>query len=206
MEIITLFPDGFASNCYIIHNGKEAYVVDPSVPCERILFELEKRSLSLIGALLTHGHFDHIFSADSLRDATGAPLFVHEADAEMLTDAKKNAYFFFFRKEFRAKEPEKLLCDGDTLPLGKEQLKVIHTPGHSLGSVCYDAGDKLITGDTVFAESFGRCDLYGGDRLSLTRSIKALEELSKNEDKIIYPGHGERAMLSGAINRIKFYI
>ena len=205
MEIITLFPDGFASNCYIIHNGKEAYVVDPSVPCERILFELEKHSLSLIGILLTHGHFDHIFSADSLRAATGVPLFVHEADAEMLTDAKKNAYFFFFRKEFRVREPEKLLCDGDSIPLGDERIKVIHTPGHSLGSVCFDLGDKMLTGDTVFAESFGRYDLYGGDRLTLARSIKLLEDLSETEDKIIYTGHGERAMLRGAINRIKSY-
>ena len=205
MEVITLFPDGFASNCYIIHNGTEAFVIDPSVPCKKILCELEDRKLTLVGILLTHGHFDHIFSADALREATGVPLFVHEADAEMLTDSHKNAYAFFFGEELTFMPPQKLLLDGDTIPLGEELIKVIHTPGHSLGSVCYDIGDKLITGDTVFAESFGRYDLYGGDRLTLAISIKALEELSKTEDKIIYPGHGERAMLRGALNRIKLY-
>ena len=86
MEIIALKPTGFSSNCFMIKSGSEAFVVDPSINEKRIIDELESRSLKLRGILLTHGHFDHIWRAQELRDATGVPLYIHELDNEMLTD------------------------------------------------------------------------------------------------------------------------
>ena len=205
MEIISLSVSGFESNCFIVHNGAEAFVVDPSTSEQKILWALEKNGLNLKGILLTHGHFDHIFRAQELREATGAPLYVHELDAEMLIDSHKNAFATFTGGEFVVKEADILLHDGDEIPLGDEKIKVIHTPGHTKGSVCYDTGDSLITGDTIFAEGFGRCDLYGGNMSALKLSIKLLTEMAKTESRWIYPGHGGTSTLRQATENLKYY-
>lgn len=205
MEIISLSVSGFESNCFIVHNGAEAFVVDPSTSEQKILWALEKNGLTLKGILLTHGHFDHIFRAQELREATGAPLYVHELDAEMLIDSHKNAFATFTGGEFVVKKADILLHDADEIPLGDEKIKVIHTPGHTKGSVCYDTGDSLITGDTIFAEGFGRCDLYGGNMSALKLSIKMLTEMAKTESRWIYPGHGGTSTLRQATENLKYY-
>ena len=205
MEIISLSVIGFESNCFIVHNGAEAFVVDPSTSEQKILWALEKNGLNLKGILLTHGHFDHIFRAQELREATDAPLYVHELDAEMLIDSHKNAFATFTGGEFVVKEADILLHDGDEIPLGDEKIKVLHTPGHTKGSVCYDTGDSLITGDTIFAQGFGRCDLYGGDMSALKQSIQRLTEIAKNESRWIYPGHGNTSTLRQATENLKYY-
>ena len=167
---------------------------------------LEKNGLNLKGILLTHGHFDHILRAQELREATGAPLYIHELDAEMLNDADKNAYHTFTGKYFVIKKTaDVLLHDADEITLGDEKIKVIHTPGHTKGSVCYDTGDSLITGDTIFAEGFGRCDLYGGNMSALKLSIKLLTEMAKTESRWIYPGHGGTSTLRQATENLKYY-
>lgn len=205
MEIIALSVMGFASNCFIVHNGQFAFVVDPSISEKKILKELEEKNLTLKGILLTHGHFDHIWRAQQLRDETNAPLYVHELDAEMLTDARKNAYRTFTGMNFTVKEADILLHDGDVIPLGDEQINVLHTPGHTKGSVCYDTGDSIISGDTIFAEGFGRCDLYGGDMIELKKSIQMLTKMSESEIRWLYPGHGESSTLRRATENLKYY-
>lgn len=205
MEIIALSPTNFSSNCYIIHNGKEALAVDPSINESTIIRELEKNSLTLKGILLTHGHFDHIWRAQELRDATGVKLYVHKDDAEMLTDPDKNAFRLFTGREFAIKEADVLLDHGDIISLGNEKITVIHTPGHTRGSVCYDTGDALFTGDTIFANSFGRCDLYGGDFATLKNSIARLCAMAEKEDRVIYPGHDDFSSLKNATKILKGY-
>lgn len=205
MEIISLEPTGFASNCFILHNGREAFVIDPSISEKRIISCLEERGLSLVGILLTHGHFDHIWKAQELRDKTGAPLYVHTLDAEMLTDSKKNAYSLFTGGSFTVKQADRLLSGGDEMPLGDEKIRVIHTPGHTKGSVCYDTGDILITGDTLFSEGFGRYDLYGGSITQLKDSLSLLFEMAERENRWIYCGHGESSTLKTAADKLKFY-
>ena len=205
MEIISLKPTGFSSNCFLVVSGGEAFAVDPSISEDTVLRELERRSLRLRGVLLTHGHFDHIWRLAKLREKTNAPVYVHELDAEMLTDSRKNAYSSFMYGEFSVGEADVLLRDGDTLALGDEVLKVIHTPGHTKGSVCFDTGDSLITGDTLFAEGFGRYDLYGGDLDALKTSLKMLCEMAKTEHRWIFPGHGESSTLKTATENLKIY-
>ena len=205
MEIISLPTIGFTSNCYVIHNGKEAFVVDPSISEKKILKALEERKLSLKGILLTHGHFDHIWRAQELREETGAPLYVHELDDEMLTDSDKNAYRTFTGNDFAIEKADVLLKDGDVIALGDEKITVLHTPGHTEGSVCYDTGDSLITGDTIFAEGFGRCDLYGGDMGALKQSIQRLTKIAETENRWIFCGHGEGSTLRQATERLKYY-
>ena len=205
MQIISLPTVGFTSNCFIVHNGKEAFVVDPSISEKKILKALNDRSLSLKGILLTHGHFDHIWRAQELREETRAPLYVHELDNEMLIDADKNAYRTFTGNDFTIKKSDVLLRNGDVIELGDEKITVLHTPGHTRGSVCYDTGDSIITGDTIFAEGFGRCDLYGGDMGALKASIKMLTEMAKNENRWLYSGHGESSTLRKATENLKYY-
>ena len=205
MEIISLPIVGFTSNCYIVHNGKDAFVVDPSISEKKILKALDERALTLKGILLTHGHFDHIYHAQELREESGAPLYVHELDDEMLTDSDKNAYRTFTGNDFTVKKADILLKNDDIIELGDEKITVLHTPGHTRGSVCYDTGDSLLSGDTIFAEGFGRCDLYGGDMSALKNSIKKLTELAKNENRWLYSGHGESSTLRKATENLKYY-
>ena len=205
MEIISLSVTGFESNCFIVHNGAEAFVVDPSTSEQKILRALEKNGLTLKGILLTHGHFDHIWRAQELREATGAPLYVHELDAEMLTDSSKNAFATFTGGNFVIKEADVLLREGNEIPIGDEKILILHTPGHTKGSVCYDTGDSLITGDTIFAEGFGRYDLYGGSLDSLKESLSRLSKMAESENRWIYCGHGDSSTLRTATNNLKFY-
>ena len=205
MEIIALQPTGFSSNCYIIHNGTKAFVVDPSISERKILDKLSSLSLTLEGILLTHGHFDHIWRVQELRKATAAPLYIHMLDAEMLTDSHKNAYATFTGQSFAVGEADVVLKDGDTISLGDECITVIHTPGHTKGSVCYDTGDCLITGDTIFADGFGRYDLYGGSLQELKASIKRLTEMAQSQSRWIYPGHGGTSTLRQATENLKYY-
>ena len=205
MEIISMPTMGFASNCYIIHNGKDAFVCDPSISEKMILAALEEKGLSLKGILLTHGHFDHIWRAQELRDETGAPLYVHELDDEMLTDANKNAYRTFTGQDFTVQKADILLHDGDTISLGDEQIKVLHTPGHTKGSVCFDTGDSLLSGDTIFSEGFGRYDLYGGNINDLKNSLSMLSKMAEGENRWLYSGHGESSTLKTSIQKLKYY-
>lgn len=205
MEIIALPTKGFTSNCYIVHNGKEAFVIDPSISEKKIISKLQEKNLSLKGILLTHGHFDHIWRAQELRNETGAPLYVHELDDEMLTDSSKNAYRTFTGNDFTIKKAEFLLHNGDVISLGNEQIKVLHTPGHTKGSVCYDTGDSLLSGDTIFAQGFGRYDLYGGDINALKSSLEMLSKMAENENRWLYSGHGESSTLRQATEHLKYY-
>ena len=121
-------------------------------------------------------------------------------DAELLPDGEKNAFSLFFGQDRAWRPADHLLCDGEVIALGDAQIKVVHTPGHTRGSVCYLCGDDLITGDTLFADGYGRCDLYGGDWGALCTSLRKLTELSPTLR--IYPGHGQGSTLGDALGEI----
>ena len=209
MKIRTIHPSSWLSNCHVLisegEDGKNhAAVVDPSADTEEILCLLKQERAELDMIILTHGHFDHVMSLDALRDETGAPAYIHRDDAEMLSDGRKNAYSFFFRASFSQRDAEKTLSDGDVLTLGKESLKVMHLPGHSKGSIALLGDGFLITGDTIFAQGFGRYDLYGGDAMTLRKSLNSLKELDPT--LTIYAGHGESAKLGYALSEISYFI
>ena len=201
MTLVSLTPNSFASNCYLAIQGGHAYVIDPSASVERILRALQENEVECDGILLTHGHFDHMLSLDALAEALpDAPVYIHEADAENLADGEKNAFSTFFGHSHAYRRADKLLHEGDRLPLGDAWLTVLHTPGHTRGSVCYlsSANDYLISGDTLFAQGYGRYDLYGGDAAALISSLRRLSTLSA--DLTLASGHGELAKLSDAIH------
>ena len=204
MKIIPICPNAFASNCYLLVSDGEALVVDPSVSVDAILRAAKEEGATLVGILLTHGHFDHILSLDSLRASEKIPAAIHEHDAVMLTDGKKNAFYDFFGQERTYKAAEKTLSDGDLLPLGTELITVLHTPGHTGGSVCYLCDGALITGDTLFSGTFGRCDLWSGDAEKMRSSLSRLRSLDSS--LVIYPGHGESARLGDALDEVAYLI
>lgn len=208
MKIIPVCPYSFGSNTYILLSGSEAIAVDPSVSVRAIDSLLEQNRAKLCGILLTHGHFDHTVAVDTLRDAHPVPLMMHSGDAPMMTDGKINGFYEFFGKECTHLPAERLLEDGETISLCDEEIKVISTPGHSPGSICLlchgESEDFLVSGDTLFSNSVGRWDLWGGDAPTLARSLARLRELDGSMR--IYAGHGEDATLSSALENAKYYL
>lgn len=204
MKIISVCPESFGANTYLLISGSHALVVDPAVSVSAILDAAHRENAEPEGILLTHGHFDHVFSLDGLRDATGIPAYIHEADAVMLTDGKKNAFYEFFGKERTYRPAERLLQDGQVIPLGHETVTVLHTPGHTGGSVCYRCGDFLLTGDTLFAESFGRCDLWSGNTEQMRTSLQLLRQ--QDAALAIYPGHGSASVLGHALDNVAYLL
>lgn len=207
MKIVNLYPGSFGSNCYLIEEGSHALIVDPSAAASAILRRLEADGCTPEGILLTHGHFDHVMSVDTLREAVpGLKVMIHAADAPMLTDGEKNGFSIFFNQDRVWKPADCLLEDGQEIPLGASTLRVLHTPGHSPGSVCYlcEGEGILLTGDTLFADNIGRFDLWGGDFNTLRRSLLSLRGLEPG--LTIYPGHGDTARLGRALQAIFPYL
>ena len=205
MRVIPIAAPSFGSNTYLITSGTHALVVDPSVSVAAIDAAADEEGAIIEGVLLTHGHYDHMLSMEALCKRPGIPSMIHTEDAPMLSDGRKNAFYQLFGKERAFRPADRLLTDGEEIALGDEYIRVIHTPGHSRGSCCFLCGDnRLITGDTVFAEGFGRYDLYGGDAELLKRSLSLLRNM--NPRLRIYPGHGPRAFLGDALDTFAYFL
>lgn len=197
MKVIPICPGSAMANCYLIEHEGHALIVDPCVTVAAMLRAASDAGAMLEGILLTHGHFDHVLSLDTLRDAHPIPAYIHEKDQVLLPDGEKNAFAIFFGRDHGYRPAEHSLCEGDSIPLGSASVTVIHTPGHTAGSVCYRAGEALLTGDMLFADSYGRYDLYSGDLTALKTSLARLSALDPS--LTIYPGHGPSAPLGNAV-------
>ncbi len=204
MKIVPVAIESFGANTYLIIHQNQALIVDPAVTANAILHAIRAEDASPVGILLTHGHFDHILSMDSLRAASPLTVSIHEGDADFLLDGKKNAFSLFFHRERSFGPADKLLRDGDQIPLGNTCVKVIHTPGHTPGSVCYLCGDSLLTGDTLFADTYGRCDLWGGSEEQISSSLASLRALDPK--LTIYPGHGHSESLGNALDTVAYLL
>lgn len=193
MRIYTLQVGEIGTNCYLVaSDAGNAAIVDPGAEPERIAAALERHSLTPRLILLTHGHFDHIGGAEALRQRYHIPLYVHAADAELLSDPAKNGGKGLMGREVTA-GCDHLLVDGDRIPLDELEFQVIHTPGHTKGSACFSAEDALLTGDTLFCRGIGRTDLYGGSFPEIRRSLSRLAALEG--DRRVFPGHGPATTL-----------
>jgi len=180
------------TNCYLIacKETKKAVVIDPGEEDEvdLILNLLQKNNFDLKYVINTHGHIDHIAGNNLLKAKTEALLLIHRLDADMLVDANKN-FSSFMGKEICSPPADKLLEGGDEIFLGRLNLIVIHTPGHTPGGISLVLNNIVFTGDTLFAGGIGRTDLPGGSYQDLIKSIRE-KLLILGDDKIIYPGHG----------------
>ena len=189
MRIECIVVGDLESNCWIVGDEGDGplVVIDPGADPDRVLDAIGGRPVAAV--VLTHGHFDHLGGASAVVAETGAPLFVHEADAGRLEDPDLNggAAFGYF---VVAPGPARLLGDGDIVEAGGLCLDVIETPGHTAGSICLlaPASGDLFCGDTLFRGSVGRTDFPGGDGRALRDSIARLAKLPPST--VAHPGHG----------------
>lgn len=178
------------TNCYIIgcEETKEGIIVDPALDGQRILKKVEELGLHIKAIVLTHGHIDHVGALEEVRDATRAPVMLHADEVDEMAESIKE---LSYRDTFRSVEipADRLLQDGDKIEVGKLTLEVIHTPGHTSGSISLKAApDIVFTGDTIFAGSIGSVDSpQNFDQL--ISSIQTRLLVFPPETKI-YPGHG----------------
>jgi len=177
------------ANCYILEceETRAAMVIDPGDDSALILNALDEHKLQLKLIVNTHAHIDHIAANLDLKEKTSALLCIHASDADMLVNPQKNLSFFIGRP-VSSPAADKLLADGDVLEAGTLSLKVMHTPGHSPGSICLLSDNCIITGDLLFAGGIGRYDFPGSSYEELMNSLRKVMML--DNDLIIYPGHG----------------
>lgn len=195
MEVIKLHIDGMSvgplgANCYILHKEKEALIVDPGGDAETIIEKIESQDLKPQAILLTHAHFDHIGAVEEVRNHFNIDVYLHEQEKDWLQESKLNRSRLFTGKDIIAGAPDHILKVG-RLHIGCFSLDVLHTPGHSPGSVSFvfNEEEKVISGDALFYQGIGRTDLPGGNREELEASIK--QELYTLRDTFtVYPGHG----------------
>lgn len=189
--ILETIPVGMIqANCYILgdEETREAVVIDPGGDTPVILRALEARKLNPTAILATHGHFDHVEGLASLKRAIGTPIYLHQGDLPLVQGMTGQGLLFGVRVE-AAPAPDRLLEEGDRVAFGTLSLEVLHTPGHSLGSVSYLIDKSVFVGDLLFAGSIGRTDLQGGDYQTLLQSVRT-KIFTLPDDTVIYPGHG----------------
>ena len=179
-------------NCYIIgdEETKEAVVIDPGGDEDEILEVLNYHQLNLKYIIDTHGHFDHVDANQPLKEATGAQVLIHELDARMLSQPSADAMFFTGNR-LRLSQADILLKEGDVISFGKYRLQVLHTPGHTPGSISLvmEGHTYVYVGDLLFAGSIGRTDFPGGSFEALINAVRTkIFPLGDNYN--VYPGHG----------------
>ena len=180
------------TNCYFLQSEKAAIVIDPGYKRDSILDFLNQNEGKERLILLTHGHFDHIGGADYLRQKTGVKIGIGALDVPALSDNTLNCADLFKRK-LEPFSADYEYMDGDLIKVGDIELKVIATPGHTVGGVSYLCGDSLFSGDTLFKNSVGRTDFEDGNFEELENSVRKLYTLPN--ETVVYSGHGESSSI-----------
>lgn len=185
-----------ACNCYVVGDEatKEAIVIDPGGDAEELAAELAALKLKITAIVATHAHFDHIVAAEHLRQQTGAPFYLHADDHVILDWFEESGLLFLGARLPPPPEVDTSPDEGDVLRAGSTELEVLHTPGHSPGSISLVAPEVVFAGDTLFNGSVGRTDLPGGDTDTLVRAIKN-KLFPLGDDVTVYPGHGPPSTL-----------
>lgn len=194
MHIDKFSTPGMGENIYLVWDGttKEALLIDPGAPMQRLDKVIEETGVKLLAILLTHGHSDHILGCEHYQKKYGLPIYCHQDDQDMLERSKYNHSKEIFGIEYTIDEAF-YFAEG-RLNIGSFAIDVIHTPGHSKGSSCFLIKDQLFSGDTLFKLGVGRYDLYGGDEGKLMHSVKHKLFLLP-EEVVVHPGHGVKTSI-----------
>ncbi|WP_096270582.1 MBL fold metallo-hydrolase [Paucisalibacillus globulus] len=190
MNIKSFSLGALGTNCYILYKEDKAIIVDPGAEGEKVKSWLSSNNLQPIAILLTHAHFDHIGAVEYLRKSYGIKVYMHEAEKSWLGSSRLNGSLLFTGEEIITREPD-ILVEPGPLYIEDFELDVIHTPGHSPGSISFlTVSEKmLISGDVLFQRGIGRTDLPGGDYKIIQDTIRnKLYQLP--DETIVYPGHG----------------
>ena len=184
-------------NCSVFgdEGTREAIVVDPGDEIDKITDVLDQHGLKVTAIVITHAHIDHVSGAQKLRALTGAPVYMNESDRELLNHLDVQATWLGVEPPARP-DVDQATTDGAKLQMGSSEFQVIHTPGHTQGSLCLwiPAENTLVAGDTLFRDSIGRTDLPGGDGRKILESIKT-RLLDLPETAVVIPGHGPRTTI-----------
>ena len=183
MNIHTLPLGAYQTNTYIVENGGHCVIIDAGYAPEVILRFLRDHNLMADAILLTHGHFDHVGAVRDLAAELGCPVYLHEKELSMPPMMTAGPLYYTHT-----------YGEGDRLRLAGIAFRVLHTPGHTPGSVCLIAENHLFSGDTLFAGSCGRTDLPGGDWATIRKSLTRLAGMEN--DYLVHPGHGESTTLA----------
>ncbi|MGA1196576.1 MAG: MBL fold metallo-hydrolase [Candidatus Latescibacterota bacterium] len=177
-------------NCFIMacEKTKKGIVIDPGDNIEGILSIVKEHNINVIEIVATHGHFDHIGRVTTLKEKTGAPFSIHQADMFMVEGLVEIASFLSI-DTYPSPEVDRFIDEGDTITFGHETLNILHVPGHAPGNVAFTWPGHAIVGDTVFSGSIGRTDLEGADPQVLLDSIHT-KILTLPDNTILHPGHG----------------
>ena len=192
--IILSLPVGYLqTNCYLVSDGFICVVIDPGGSAEKIKAKIREMGWHGVAVLLTHGHFDHILALNEF-SKEGYKVYVHEEDEIMLKDNDKNLVAMMGLPPIPVVKADGLLKDGQDISFGELTFRVIHTPGHTPGSCCFDLDKKyLFSGDTLFYHSHGRTDFLGGNGKDMVASLQKLFLLEG--DRTVFPGHNEQTDL-----------
>lgn len=206
MQIDKLSVGFFLENTYILHEENEAIIIDPGDEDDRIIDFLESKKLNLQSILLTHGHLDHIGAVDSLYQKYQADIYLHEDDYILYQNVKRQASLLGLA-EVNVPDFKPYNNDFKNFSFRGHDINIIHTPGHTMGSVCYLFSNLkwLFTGDTLFRGAIGRTDLPGGDPSKIIPSIKN-NLLSLDNSIEIFPGHMETSTIGTERNHNPYLI
>ncbi|MDE6604489.1 MAG: MBL fold metallo-hydrolase [Clostridia bacterium] len=189
MKITTFVLGLLSNNTYLVENQEEktCFIVDPSTESDKLTDYIDGNNLKLEGILLTHGHFDHIGGVARLKEKYGAKVFMHKMDIDFIDNPLD------FGRKYMRFDVDEIVEDGEEITLCSHKIKVLHTPGHSQGGVCYICDGVIFCGDTLFRDGYGRFDLRGGDFATLQNSIKKIFEIQG--DYVLLCGHGPSTTL-----------
>lgn len=178
-------------NCYVVGDPatKEAVVIDPGGDAADLAAAISGEGLRVTAIVATHAHFDHVLAAEDLRKVTGAPFYLHDEDRPLLDWMQESGRLFLGIELPPPPEVDRAAPEGERLAAGAVELEVLHTPGHSPGSITLVHDEAIFGGDTLFAGSIGRTDLPGGDADALVAAIRE-KIFGFDDDVLVHPGHG----------------
>ena len=193
MKLAQLPVGMLATNCYLVaDDAGRCAVIDPGSHTEKILKKAEEEGFTIEAILLTHGHFDHVMAAPGIQKSTGAKLYIHKNDEPDLAP-EVAGHRGYLREPYVMPRVDGHLEEGGEVQVGDLTFRVLHTPGHTLGSCVLLCEDLMFSGDTLFAGTCGRCDLAGGSLEQMFASLKKLAQLEG--DYKVLPGHMEASTL-----------
>ncbi len=194
MNIKTI-PVGFlGTNCYLVHDDCDAVVIDPGANAEGILAAAENCGVTIKCIFLTHAHFDHVLAVSEIQKRTGAKLLANAGERKRMCDPELSGHTSLRNREFTPIYADIEIAERGAIDIGRMHFEFIRTPGHTEGSMCIICDNVMFSGDTLFKETCGRCDLAGGDYAEMLRSLKMLSELPG--DLRVLPGHESETTLS----------
>ncbi len=203
MQILRYVLGQLQANCYFLVQDKECLIIDPADEAGFILEELQRKNLTLVGILATHGHFDHIMAAGEIQKSFNVPLYIFKEDMFLIDRLIETAEHFLGYKPVLFKPTNIQFLKEGQLEIRNWKLEILSTPGHTPGSSCfYFKREKIIfTGDTLFKQGIGRYDHSYSSKKNLLNSLRQLFKLPS--ETVIYPGHGEPTSIKDEQNNLK---